>query len=130
MKKNDELKKCLENSKKCIFDVLFFAKNKDEKPIYAIVKVSPDIKNVVSKNTRLFINMSSHRVTDCYHILQCYRSQSFGHKSSSCPLANTGDSICLYCAGKHISKTCNLKTMPDEHKCSNCLMNTSLDIRK
>ena len=39
-------------------------------------------------------------------------------------------SMCLYCAGKHISKTCNLKTMPDEHKCSNCLKNTSLDIRK
>ena len=38
--------------------------------------------------------------------------------------------MCLYCAGKHTSKTCNLKAMPDEHKCSNWLKNTSLDIRK
>ena len=98
--------------------------------MYAIVKISPDIKNVVSKNTRLYINMSSHRVTDYYHVLQCYTCESFGHKTSSCPLANTGDSICLYCAGKHTFKTCNLKTMSDEHKCSNCLKNTSLDIRK
>ena len=35
--------------------------------------------------------MSSHIVTDYYHVLQCYRCQSFGHKSSSCSLANTGE---------------------------------------
>ena len=57
----NKLRKCLENSKKSIFDVLFLAKNKDEKPIYAIVEVSPDIKNVVSKNIRLYINMRSQQ---------------------------------------------------------------------
>ena len=49
LEKNDELRKCLENSKESIFDVLFLAKNKDEKPIYAIVKVSPDIKMLFQK---------------------------------------------------------------------------------
>ena len=67
LEKNDELRKCLENSEESIFDILFLAKNKDENPIYAIVKVCPDIKNIALKNTRLYINMSSHKVTDYYH---------------------------------------------------------------
>ena len=103
LEKNIELRTCLKNSEKSLFELLFIAKNQNGTPNYAIVKVTPDIRNLILTTGKIFIEMSSHRVSDHFHVEQCYKCQGYGHRSASklCPLYNSDESICLYCAGKH-----------------------------
>ena len=55
--------------------------------------------------------------------MQCYCCQRFGHKKESpkCPLRNSNNNTCLYCADQHASKICQHKSNKTKHKCSNCL---------
>ena len=75
--------------------------------------------------------MSSHQVTDHFHILQCYKFQVFEHKSNSkfCPMAKNEDSICLYCSSKHKSNACLCKNDTNEYYCYNCKKSKSNDVK-
>ena len=107
------------------FDVLFI----DTKWKYAIIKVSPEIRSVINKTNRIFIDMESLRVRDHFRPTQCYACQKHGHKQGSpeCQLNNTDKSKCLYCAGDHQSKTCKVKKDTEKHRCVNCMHSTVSD---
>ena len=79
----------------------------------------------------ILTDMSSHLVTDHFHILQRYKCQGFGHKSNSklCPMAKSEDSICLYCSNKHTSHVCPCKKDTNEFYCYNCKKSKSNDIK-
>ena len=122
---------CLERDNESIFEVLFLEKNQNGTPNHAIVKVSPNIKSIILKPGRIFIDMSSHQVTDNFYILQCYKCQGFGHKSNTklCPMAKSEDSIRLYCSSKHKSNACPCKINTNEYYCYNCKKSKSNDIK-
>ena len=132
LEKNSDIKHCLESIKDSFFDVLFIAKNQNNISLYSIVKASSDVRNIIQKSGRVFIDMNSHKVTDHFHVNQCFKCQGFGHKAGSkfCPLETSENSVCLYCAGGHISKTCPYKNNADEYKCSNCLKSRIKDYHK
>ena len=102
----------------------------DEKFKYAVLKVSPEIRNALLKQRSLYIGMQSHPVKDHIHLMQCYRCQEHGHKAGSdeCKLKN-GDPVCLYCGGNHFSRSCTQKDNPAEWKCSNCLNSKNINHR-
>ena len=102
-----------------VFDVILI----DTKWNYAIIKVSPEIRNVINTRNRLFIDMESVRTRDHFQPLQCYACQKHGHKQGSpeCSKKDNDTSTCLYCAGNHQSKSCEHKKDFDKHRCVNCL---------
>ena len=89
------------------FEVIYI----DTKWKNAIIKVSPEIRNVINKTNRIYIDMQSLRTRDHFRPMQCYACQKHGHKQGSpeCALNNTDRSICLYCGENHQSKTCEHK---------------------
>ena len=122
MKKNGFIKTLVDDMKKT-FEIIFIAK-KDSNFSYAVVRVDPEIKNAIfNKGNRLYLGLSTCKVTKQYHLIQCYSCQKFGHKrgSEKCMVKSSDDCICLYCAEKHPSKDCLSKKNLEKHKCSNCL---------
>ena len=111
LEKNIELRTCLKNSERSLFELLFIAKNQNGTLNHAIVKVTPDVRNLILTTGKIFIEMSSHKVSDHFHVKQCYKCQGYRHRSASklCPLYNSNESICIYCAGKYKSKLCPVK---------------------
>ena len=123
MKKNSFIKTLVDEMKKT-FEIIFIAKRKHSNFSYAVVKVDPEIKTAIAnKGNRLYLGLSSCKVTKQYHLIQCYACQKFGHKrgSEKCMVKSSDDCICLYCAENHTSKKCELKTNVEQYKCSNCL---------
>ena len=117
LEKNPEISNLVDTGKS--FDILFI----DIKWKYAIIKVSPEIRCVINKTNRIFIDMQSLRTRDHFRPTQCYACQKHGHKQGSpeCSLNNTDRSICLYCAGNHQSKACTVKKNTERHQCVNCM---------
>ena len=105
------------------FQIIFLDEKKDSNFSSAIVKVNPEIKQAICKNgNRVFLGLSSCKVTDRYHLIQCYHCQNFGHKkdSENCPMKNSKVGICLYCAQNHMSRDCPDKNNSNKHNCVNC----------
>ena len=127
-----DIKHCLESNKNSFLDVLFIAKNPNNILLYSIVKALSDLRNIIQKSGRIFIDINSHKVTDHFQIIQRFKCQGCGHKAGFkfCPLVTSKNSVCLYCAGGHISKTCPYKNNTDEYKCSNCLKRRIQDYNK
>lgn len=120
--KNPELKK-ITGEKKC-FDILLI-KPDTKRPGFstAIIKVDPDVLNIVkAQNFRLFIDFSSCRVDLNLVPMQCFTCQGFHHKSNSpfCKHTGTNKKACLYCGDNHSSKECPNKKDKQLYKCVNC----------
>ena len=121
LEKNHEINKLVTNDKQ-IFEILFWNDETDPDYCYAVAKVDEKIKKQIElQGQKLYIGLSSCRVYERYHLIQCYQCQGFGHKkgSSNCSLFKKEESICLYCAEKHTSKSCTNKKK--SKKCYNCL---------
>ena len=88
----------------------------------AILKVSPDIRQIMIKSGRIFLGLLSCKIRDHFQPLQCYACQEHGHKhgSEECKFHNTDKCICFYCAGDHLSKDCLDKRNRSKHTCANC----------
>ena len=122
LNKNSAIQRLVESEKK-VFEIIFVNDERDEQYCYAVVKVDEEIKNIIlSHGRRVYLGFTSCRVTEQFHILQCYACQKFGHKmgSKECKLLNTNQSICLYCAQNHASKNCPNKGKSNLFKCQNC----------
>ena len=93
----------------------------DERRRHAVLKVSPEIRNVIMKYGTVFVGMQSHRAKDHVHVIQCYACQKYGHKQGSqhCQI-RVGHHHCLYCSGDHRSKDCPVKADKSKYKCLNC----------
>ena len=123
--KNSDINTLVQKESK--FDILLFDKLKHT----AIVKVSPEIRKLMLKDNRVYVDMTSLRVRDHFLPMQCYACQSYGHKQGSpdCKHNGSGTNICLYCSGNHASKTCASKQNPECYKCHNCLTSSNPDHR-
>ena len=99
---------------------------------YAVLKVSPEIREIVMRDGRIFIDMQAHHVKDRLHLTQCYSCQKYGHKQGSdfCPHKGTSNEVCKFCAGNHKSKDCPVKNDKSKHKCANCASSKILSIRQ
>ena len=93
-----------------------------------------EVKDAIAKKgNKLFIGMSACRITDRYHLIQCYQCQEFGHRrgSEKCDLNNSGKEICLYCTNNHKSKECPIKKNGSAAmKCNNCFKSKDNRINK
>merc|ERR1712030_31198 len=106
--------------------ITFFPISDSFKYICVVICKSVYKKNVnktLINNERIFISLSSHRVTEHFHAIQCFNCQKFGHTSSS-PLCNGNEAApkmtCLYCSEQHKSSQCPSKKIKKNHKCANC----------
>ena len=122
LEKNVSLQELVTEGKK-VLDVIFVNDEKDDKYCYGVIKVDEHIKNaIISQGMKIYIGLSSCRVSERYHLLQCYQCQEFGHKKGSleCTLHTSQVTICLYCSGNHASKDCQVKKDLKATKCHNC----------
>ena len=130
LRKKMNIQTCLESDDDSFFDVLFIAKDSMGKSLFAMVKVSLCITEVILKTKRIFIDLESHFVVDHFHVVQCFKCQGFGHKigSKSCPLHDSNRSICLYCSGEHKSSLSTSKTNVNCQKCVSCKNSNNAEI--
>ena len=74
--------------------------------------------------------MECYNTQDHFQPIQCYACQRHGHtRGSPDCCVKEGESVCLYCAGNHRSKSCGKKDKPSLHQCANCL-NSSNEVHK
>ena len=107
--------------------MLFINHVKDDENFYAVVKVDESVHQVIkAQGSKVYIGLSSCKVSQRYHLLQCYSCQEFGHKvgSEKCSLKNEEKVVCLYCAKNHSSKSCPHK------KIKVCLNVITVPVRK
>ena len=126
LNKNPKIKACVEEDKS--FDILFLTQGNLKTTCKAIVRVHPDILAVIkTMRYRLYLDFASCRVSDRFHVKQCYRCQKFGHRNDACPLKLKNSHICRFCAEGHESSKCELKNTNSktQYKCANCSGNHS-----
>ena len=96
----------------------------DDDQRYAVIQVSAKIRELIRKNGDCVnIDLREHHVTDCFHVIQCYHCQEFGHMADSKYCKDKDkDPTCFFCAGTHKSKDCMNKKEKKfkKMKCSNC----------
>lgn len=80
-----------------------------------VVRVSPEIRDMIMKAGRIYIGWDSCRVEDEAGIMRCFRCQSYGHLSTKCK----AEEVCSHCAATgHDRKTCPQKSA--RPICANC----------
>ena len=120
--KNPAINALIEQGK--MFEILFIKKDfRRENSSIDVAKIDEDIRKVIhSMNYQLFIDFSRCRVSDRFHVTQCYKCQKFGHAKNSC---RSQTQTCRYCSENHESKTCPLNGNIAKYKCGNCGLNHS-----
>lgn len=114
-------------SKGKVFDILFI-KEDHRRNNYSIAAVAVDeeVYNAVkSMRFKIYVDFSCCRVSNRFHITQCYSCQKFGHTKSSCPDFRRNVQVCRYCTENHDGKNCSHKGDPSKYKCANCGQNHS-----
>lgn len=121
--KNSDLKLLIDAGK--VFDVILI--KEDSRNIGASFAVARVDKEIYSKiqalHYQIFIDFNRCRVTDRFHVTQCYGCQKFGHVRSKCPTKHI--LVCRYCSGEHDGKNCPVKGDFKKYNCSNCHANHS-----
>ena len=104
-----------------VLEIVYFRKHKYSATV--AVKVSPVLRHYIldKLHSKLFLFSSCCRVTDRCHYQQCYHCLKYGHISRNCPKADESP-ICMYCAGLHDSRTCEMKNSTADYRCNNCLV--------
>ncbi|CAL7940834.1 unnamed protein product [Xylocopa violacea] len=107
----------------------FIRSDKSRKNV--IVEVSPEIRNKLVSQGKIYFGYEACKVEDYISILQCYKCMKFNHLAKNCT-ADT--STCGHCAGSHDSRKCECKT---KLRCVNCdklgymdIAHSALDSRK
>ena len=110
------------------FDVIII----DEVFHYAVLKVSPEIRNAILEKRTIFLDMESLEVQDQFHVIQCFSCQQLGHKRGDdvCKHKDSENVTCLYCSENHFSKVCPHKKDSSKWCCSNCLHSDNAQIRE
>ena len=106
------------------FDILFMKEDVRGNSIIAVVRVDQHIYEEVQKlKFQLYIDFNRCKVTDRFHVTQCYGCQKFGHTRNPCPSKQNGSLVCRYCTSDHESKNCPHKGDHGQYKCANCGLN-------
>ena len=111
-----------------IFEVIII----DEIKHYAVLKVSPEIRNTIIGKGSVFLDMESLEVKDHFHAVQCFSCQEYGHKKGddACKHKGTENVTCLYCGENHQSRSCTVKKDSSKFKCSNCFNSKNVHHRQ
>ena len=112
--KNPRLKHLLDDGH--VFEIVYI--NVGLRYTTAGIKVSPQIRNLMAGDGKVFILNSACPVKDRFIIKQCYNCQKLHHISLNCPEKST--LVCMYCSGKHRTSDCRYKEVPSRHRCRNC----------
>ena len=97
----------------------------------AVLKMSCKVRNYIYKGgDKLYISFNRCKVTDRFHVTQCYYCQKPGHYSNACNDRKEGKlPTCFYCSGSHASKNCPTKQSEQQEKCcNNCLKSSNPDM--
>ena len=85
---------------------------------YVVVRISEDIRKLIKTNgNRIFIGLTSHRITDRFYV--CAKCRRYGHYHAEC----SKKACCGYCTSEeHWSKECPVYKSQKiaEFKCVNC----------
>ena len=120
--KNSVIQDMVEKGK--FFEVLFIKKDmrRDGFSI-AVIKVDEEIQKIIqSMKYQIYVDFSRCRVSDRFHITQCYKCQKFGHVKGNCTFQRD---VCRYCSKSHDWKNCPHNGNIEQYKCGNCGLNHS-----
>ena len=112
--KNPGLKHLIDDGH--VFEIVYV--NKGHNYITAGIKVSPQIRNLLTTDGKVFILNSACPVKDRFIIRQCFNCQKLHHMSKQCPDQNIV--VCMYCSGRHRTSDCNFKYETKRYRCRNC----------
>ena len=79
IEKNREISAQLQANTDSELSIMFL----DEIRKMAVVKVTPDIREIIMRTKRIFTSMESHFVYDHFYATQCFACQGYGHKQGS-----------------------------------------------
>ena len=80
-----------------------------------IIEVTSNLyEHIVNNNYKIFIGHQNCKAYDDLSISQCFNCSGFNHSSKKCQ----NESKCIYCAGKHKAKDCQIT---NKIQCANCL---------
>ena len=99
-----------------VFEIVYV--NKGHNYITAGIKVSPQIRNMLTTDGKVFILNSACPVKDRFIIRQCFNCQKLHHMSKQCPDQNIV--VCMYCSGRHKTSDCHFKYETKKYRCRNC----------
>ena len=118
--KNQSIKQLIEQGN--TFEILFIKEDWQKNNFsVAAVKISKEIYSEIRQlKYQLYIDFTRCRVSDRFHLPQCYGCQKFGHTSNNCQMKEHNIQVCRYCAENHQSKSCPHKGQRDMYKCANC----------
>jgi hypothetical protein len=121
--KNPSIKQLIEQGG--TFEILFIKEDWQKKNFsVAVAKISKEIYSEIRRlKYQLYIDFIRCRVSDRFHLPQCYGCQKFGHTSNNCQIKSNDLLVCRYCAKNHQSKSCPHKGHVDMYKCANCGLN-------
>ena len=112
--KNPGLKHLLDDGH--VFEIVYV--NKGHNYITAGIKVSPQIRNLLTTDDKVFILNSACPVKDRFIIRQCFNCQKLHHMSKQCPDQNIV--VCMYCSARHRTSDCQFKYEANRYRCRNC----------
>ena len=112
--KNPGLKHLMDDGH--VFEIVYISKGHNY--ITAGIKVSPQIRNMLTTDGKVFILNSACPVKDRFIIRQCFNCQKLHHMSKQCPDQNIV--VCMYCSGRHRTSECKLRNDPSRYRCRNC----------
>ena len=76
LRKNEAIQNFVENQMKK-FDILFISPDKQQNESFAVAKVDPSIwQHLRNNGDKIFIDLSSCKVSNRIHLIQCYTCQS------------------------------------------------------
>ena len=107
------------------FKVIYMDKNGGS----IIVVVSPQVREFLkSIGDKLYLGYTSCKVFNHFRLTQCYKCQSFGHKSATC---SENKEVCMFCAKSgHRSRDCTSRQERSKHCCANCKSSDDTNTRK
>ncbi|CAL7932822.1 unnamed protein product [Xylocopa violacea] len=66
------------------FKLLFRTGDREKETVNWVIEVTPEIRNILTKRSKIFIGWHSCSIRDYIQITRCYKCQSFGHISKHC----------------------------------------------
>jgi hypothetical protein len=93
----------------------FRRKSRDGDNMFCL-EVSPEMRQIIFKNQKLFIEWNSCSYEDFLPIIRCFKCNAFGHMQNKC---TQSDNSCGHCGQNHKTIECKVKDR-NQYFCLNC----------